>query len=573
MAHDEWALKFKTKGTELRNIRGKYYLYRVSSKWDKERKVTKKITHEMVGRITEKEGLIPRGTKVTRTRKELPKELKSISVKEYGATSQLQAMNEDLITELKNHFPTNWQELFVIAANRLLYQSPLKNMAMLYEESFISEQYPDLDLNKNDLTALIHKIGEDREKVTKFMNKFVDGSEHLVFDITDTVSQSKKVKMSAKGYNSHYNFDPQVNLFYMFSTDKQAPVFYRVFPGNISGMKALDLSIKESGIKNALVIGDKGFCSESNINQLENISLNYILPLKRDSNYLDYQRLQSRAYKEAFDGYFMHYGRPVFYYTISNYSLLLSSCKPDSIKPHEAYLYKQNGQWLIEITGSAIEITNKAIVTAITKLSSTISTSPSGCSKVTDKILAQELRNFLIKNKIGGINFDEDRKIVIFSDNRLRFEEETGYLTRIESECEGYSIEGYQDKQLSFGTIGMITNMISTDPKSIYESFKTRMEVETVFDTYKNLLEADRSYMQSDQSINGWVFINHLAVMMYYKLLNLLKSKDLISKISPSDALLQLMRVNKVKINGDWHLAEINSKFMKTFTNLGLLVT
>ena len=254
MAHDEWALKFKTKGTELRNIRGKYYLYRVSSKWDKERKVTKKITHEMVGRITEKEGLIPRGTKVTRTRKELPKELKSISVKEYGATSQLQAMNEDLITELKNHFPTNWQELFVIAANRLLYQSPLKNMAMLYEESFISEQYPDLDLNKNDLTALIHKIGEDREKVTKFMNKFVDGSEHLVFDITDTVSQSKKVKMSAKGYNSHYNFDPQVNLFYMFSTDKQAPVFYRVFPGNISGMKALDLSIKESGIKNALVI-------------------------------------------------------------------------------------------------------------------------------------------------------------------------------------------------------------------------------------------------------------------------------------------------------------------------------
>jgi hypothetical protein len=63
MAHPEWALKHKTKGTELRNIGGRFYLYRVSSKWNKERKVTQKITHEMIGRITEEDGLIPKGTK------------------------------------------------------------------------------------------------------------------------------------------------------------------------------------------------------------------------------------------------------------------------------------------------------------------------------------------------------------------------------------------------------------------------------------------------------------------------------------------------------------------------------
>ena len=192
---------------------------------------------------------------------------------------------------------------------------------------------------------------------------------------------------------------------------------------------------------------------------------------------------------------------------------------------------------------------------------------------VTDMTLAKELRLFLIKNKISGINFDHGKKIVIFSDHRLRYEEENSYLARISTECEGYSIESYKDKQFSFGTIGMITNVTTSDPQAIYESFKTRMEVETVFDTYKNLLEADRTYMQSDASINAWMFINHIAVMMYYKILNLIKSKGLISKMSPADVLLQLSRVNKIKIDNNWYLSEINANFLKTFKKLNISVT
>ena len=61
MQHPEWALKFKTKGTELRNIRGKYYLYNVTSRRDPVTKKTKKITLSQVGTITEEYGLIPTG--------------------------------------------------------------------------------------------------------------------------------------------------------------------------------------------------------------------------------------------------------------------------------------------------------------------------------------------------------------------------------------------------------------------------------------------------------------------------------------------------------------------------------
>ena len=51
MEHPEWALKFKTKNTELRLIRGRYYLYNITSKWDPEKKRTKKVTLGSVGTI------------------------------------------------------------------------------------------------------------------------------------------------------------------------------------------------------------------------------------------------------------------------------------------------------------------------------------------------------------------------------------------------------------------------------------------------------------------------------------------------------------------------------------------
>lgn len=63
MSHPEWALKHKKKNTELRNIRGNYYLYKITSKRVKDKKWPQKITLGQIGVITEKEGLIPTGMK------------------------------------------------------------------------------------------------------------------------------------------------------------------------------------------------------------------------------------------------------------------------------------------------------------------------------------------------------------------------------------------------------------------------------------------------------------------------------------------------------------------------------
>jgi len=481
MAHPDWALKFKQKGTELRCINGNYYLYRISSKYDKERKVTRKITHEMLGKISEKDGFIPKGS----TRK--PKKALTPAVKEYGAGNFLLNIGNDIIGSLKRSFPDHWKQLVVLAINRLLYQAPLKNNEFLYLESYLSEVFDDIKLDKNYLTNFMEEIGSSRDQITAFMQKYVTGMKNIVFDATHIFSSSKSCKLSNVGYNSKKDFDPQINLIYMFSLDQQIPVYYRIFPGNISGMKALKLSIEESGIANALVVGDKGFASEENFAHLESQNLSYIFPLKRGSSYISYDRLKVREYDKAFDGHFMYQGRPIFYYTINHPAIKRKSC--------------------------------------------------------------------------------------VFYDHKLAKDEEASYLRRIEEQKEGYDIEGYKLKQLSFGTLSMITNKLAEEPSDIYVQYKHRMEIETLFDSYKNLLEADSSYMHSDSAFEAWSFINHISIMLYYKLFSLIKEKNKTNNLSPKDLLLRLSKVAKIKINNKWYLSEINAKSVKLFHELDITVT
>lgn len=61
MTYPDWVLKHKTRGTELRKIRDKYYMYNITSKWDPVRKKARKVTLGQVGVITQEHGLVPTG--------------------------------------------------------------------------------------------------------------------------------------------------------------------------------------------------------------------------------------------------------------------------------------------------------------------------------------------------------------------------------------------------------------------------------------------------------------------------------------------------------------------------------
>jgi len=70
----------------------------------------------------------------------------------------------------------------------------------------------------------------------------------------------------------------------------------------------------------------------------------------------------------------------------------------------------------------------------------------------------------------------------------------------------------------------MVNVLIKTDTRYPVNRKTVRR---AVFDTFKNILEADKTYMQNDAKLYGWMFINFIALQMYYTLYGILLKKKL----------------------------------------------
>jgi transposase len=201
----------------------------------------------------------------------------------------------------------------------------------------------------------------------------------------------------------------------------------------------------------------------------------------------------------------------------------------------------------------------------------------------------KELKYFIFQERIiwyysyqnGGYN------LITFLDEALRIKEERDYLSRIETQPESYSRDGFDRKLNRFGTLTIVykvDNQINADntkkkskkkptkekviEQTIYESYKQRNEVEVMFDSYKNYLDADVSYMQNRYVLEGWLFANFLAMIAYYKLYARLLQAEQLSKYSPKDIIELSKAIYKMKIRNVWHRSEITQKTQRLFAKI-----
>jgi transposase len=161
------------------------------------------------------------------------------------------------------------------------------------------------------------------------------------------------------------------------------------------------------------------------------------------------------------------------------------------------------------------------------------------------------------------------RKYTTFLDERLRVEEEQDYLQRIKTHPEKYSIDGYRQRLRTFGTLTLVH--YTTSPQSaqqIYEAYKQRNEIDVMFDSYKNFLEADKTYMQNRFVLEGWLFVNFLAMIVYYKLYDRLKNAQMLTKFSPKDIIEIAKMTHQLRIRGVWHRSEMTKKNQDMFKKI-----
>ena len=121
------------------------------------------------------------------------------------------------------------------------------------------------------------------------------------------------------------------------------------------------------------------------------------------------------------------------------------------------------------------------------------------------------------------------------------------------------------------GTIAVLTDL-DEDGERIFELLKSRVDIEQLYDTFKNTIHADRSYMRDDCQLNDWLFLNFIAMMLYYRIHNLLVSHGMLRKYSPVDVLEHLSSVQMLKADGRWIMIEIPKKTREIINKLEIPV-
>jgi len=480
--HPQWALKHKRKGTELRLINGHYYLYEITSKWDPEKKRSKKITLGLLGKITEKEGFVESEKRKLKKQTFIPE---NIHLKEFGLSALITEDFADYIELLKKHFPKHWKFIIALAYSRFAFQSPLKNAQYHFAKSFLSELYKNVGLSSSSISKKLKEVGINRKSILNFFNEFKTENDKILFDGTDMLSNSKNMSYPQKSKTKKGTFDNIINLMFIFSTKTQRPLYYRIMSGKTKDISSFKLCLDEAEIDDAIVIADKGFYSESNIKKLDKEELKYIVPLRRNSSLINYNQQKTSDLKD-FDGHFM---------------------------------YEKNIIWYQQ-------------------------------------------------NIIAG------KRIITFRNDSLRAEEINDYLRRCETLPEKYNEETFYEKQYGFGTISFVTNLEENiSAEEVYLNYKSRNQIESMIDVFKNILGADKSYMQDEDALEGWMFVNYIAMHWYYKLILKLKENKLNSKYSPKDIILFLKDVKKININDKWINLEITKKNLELFNKLNLHIT
>lgn len=462
----EWVARHKKKGIAIEKRNGRYYASRVHSVWDPEKGRAQKVTDEYLGVVTP-EGIIPPKHK---------RPLKVGGVLEAGNFAYLDRFASTLAGPLREFWPESWQSILAAGAIKLVYRDPLKRFSLRYKTSLACRLWPEAHLSKNSLTRLLERLGREWDSQRNFFEEISRAESNMAIDLTQVFSDSRNISWLEKGYNAQGLYHDQLQLLLMWGVDTHLPGFLKLLPGTASGAQNLLSAIWESRLKHVVVVGDKAFFSEDNVEELEEYETHYALSLKRDLAFLQH---------------------------------------PAASRYTKYFMYRKNVQWWREYEW-------------------------------------------------------EDRRVVHYLDKRVAAEEEAAFLQRVE---EGKASKGdYRASRNRFGTLAILTDT-GLSPKRLYELYKQRREIEQSFDALKNTLEGDKTWMQSRESFQGYLFILFIALHLYSQALDHLRRKDLLKRHSVHDILWTLSKVYMMDVDGKDIVGEVTKSTRKLIAKLEVPIT
>lgn len=267
---------------QLKVINGSYCLYRSTSQWDKDKKKSKKIT-EYLGVISPAGVFIPK-----RSRKRMYETSREIY--EYGSCALAYSFLLDAEKKLKTLTPYHI-ELIAISIVKAIDPKPIRLIASRWDKFYLSRSMK-ARLSPKTVSAVLTEIGRSATTWRELFYGLTSENDFLLYDLTAVFTYSEQLILAERMYNAHHKHVDRMGIVLAFSTSDTLPVGLEVYCGSIKDISTIyDFKARYPASSIGFVF-DRGFSSYKLLRELADDDIHYIVPLKKDSKYIDLRWLR-----------------------------------------------------------------------------------------------------------------------------------------------------------------------------------------------------------------------------------------------------------------------------------------
>ena len=484
------------------------YAYQSISHWDKQKKQSR-AKRTLIGRVDIETGeIIPTDGRNLKTRDDKvpvnhgPNTAVLVHRSFYGATYLLDAIGEKVgVThDLKQCFPDTYRQILSI-----IYYLVLEDSTPLYrfEKWGTLHKHPyGQKITSQRSSELFASITEEtKQKFFRLQGKRRCDQEYWAYDTTSLSSYSETLKQVQYGFNKENDRLPQLNVALVFGQESNLPFYYRKLAGNIPDVKTVHRLLEELdilGYSKLKLVMDRGFYSEYNINDLYRNHVKFLISVRMS---LAFVRKELDSIYDSFLN-FEHYNEKYDLYcktvrTTWHYTQELPYKKEILQEPRRLYIH-----YYYNIEKAADD--KKAFDRRLIALKRELET---GKPVPEHEKFYQKYFNYKTTPKRGThVTVNED----------------------IVSKAKRY-----------FGFFSMITNE-TMDGATALELYRNKDVVEKAFGNLKERLNMRRALVSSEQSLDGKLFVQFVALIYLSYIKKQMQVNDLFKKYTLPDLLDKL---------------------------------
>ena len=295
--------KLKPVGTIIKVVKGKYYVYSHTQHKDPDTGKWKTDPGKILGRIVDGVGYIP-NEDVSRK--------KGITCFDYGSYLLCCSLGKDDFNLLKEYF--NAEEAMQLFSYAVIIAvkgyTGISDAPNYYERSLIAHDYPQLKFSYRRLSSLLEIIGR-QDTARRFQQKCIENSgSELAVDGHVIAASSENNELASPGYKTKTIKSSQMNLMVALDVKTAAPVATKFYPGYMLDKSDFRDFIEHCGsVKGKIILIDRGFFSEENMNLIDKEGAFYVIPLSENQCDYKYVIKDVTSFRggDKLEGYFLYH--------------------------------------------------------------------------------------------------------------------------------------------------------------------------------------------------------------------------------------------------------------------------